>query len=214
MQNLYHLPDQVTDRRGALTEPLACALRAVDRSGLRSGDRVGIIGAGPIGLLLLSLARASGATWVVVSEPNPFRRELATRLGADLVIDPNAVPLTEAVLTSTGGTGVDVAFEAVGMPAAIEIAQEIVAPGGLLVVVGVTDVGARATIDPQRMFLRELTICGVRGPTYAVDRALRWLAILDLEPIVTHAFPIEGAVQAVEFALAGNTGKVVLEPSP
>ncbi len=211
-QNVFRLPDAVSDRIGSLTEPLACAVRAVDRAGLRSGDRVCVVGGGPIGLFVAAVAKASGASAVIVSEPRAYRRDLARALGAALVVDPTSEDLGSLVRDATDGLGADVVFEAVGHPKTIEAAISVAAPGGTVVVVGVTDAAAQLTMPGQELFHRELTIRGTRGPTFAVPRAIRWLATLDFEPIITHAFPVGRAVEAIELGLTGNAGKILLKP--
>lgn len=211
-QNLYHLSDAVSERFGALTEPLACAVRAVDRAELRSGAPVCIVGAGPIGLFVLAVARASGAHPIVVSEPRPYRQELARRLGADVVVDPRETDLAAAVRAATDGLGAEVVFEVVGHPATIAQAVGCAAPGGTIVVVGVTDAAAQVAIPGQELFHRELTIRGTRGPTYAVERAIRWLGRLDLEPVITHTFPLARVGEAMQLGLSGDAGKILLRP--
>lgn len=211
-QIVWRLPEAVSDRLGALTEPLACAVRAVDRAELRNGDRVCIIGAGPIGLLVQAVARAAGAQTMIVSEPSAYRRAMAERLGADRLIDPHQTDLVATVRDLTDGLGADVVFEVVGAPTTVEQAIAAAAPGGTVVVVGVADRDAVARFSPQEIFFKELTIRGTKGVTYGIDRALRWLSVLDLDPIITHTFPLAEAGEAVELSLRGQAGKVLLEP--
>lgn len=211
-QNVFHLPDAVSDRFGALTEPLGCAVRAVDRAELRSGDRVCIVGAGPIGLFVLAVAKASGAHTVVVSEPRPYRQELARRMGADVVVDPREGNLAGTVREVTDGIGADVVFEVVGHPQTIAQAVECAGPGATVVIVGVTDAAAQLAFPGQQIFHRELTIRGTRGPTFAVERAIRWLATLDFEPVITHAFPLAQVNDAIQLGLSGDAGKILLQP--
>lgn len=211
-QNVFRLPDSVADRLGALTEPLACAVRAVDRSELRSGDRVCVVGGGPIGLFVAAVAKASGASTVIVSEPRPYRRELARALGADAVVDPTREDLGARVRDLTDGLGADIVFEAVGHPKTIESAIAVAGPGATVVVVGVTDASARLGIPGQDLFHRELTIRGTRGPTFAVERAIRWLATLDFAPLITHSFPLARVQEAIDLGLSGDAGKIMLVP--
>jgi 2-desacetyl-2-hydroxyethyl bacteriochlorophyllide A dehydrogenase len=211
-QIAWRVPDDVSDRAAALTEPLACAIRAVDRSELRSGDRVGVVGGGPIGLLIAAVAKASGARTLIVAEPKPVRRELALKLGADLVVDPTAEDLPAIVDEATDGAGCEVVFEAVGHPKTIETAIDLASPGGMVLVAGVADREHVASFNPQQLFFKELTIRGTKGVTWGVDRALRWLGRLDLEPLITHTLPLEKAPEAVELALSGQAGKVYLRP--
>jgi 2-desacetyl-2-hydroxyethyl bacteriochlorophyllide A dehydrogenase len=209
---VYLLPDDVPDRLGALTEPLACAVRAIDRAHLRNGDRVAIIGAGPIGLLVGAVALASGAQTLIVSEPGAFRRELAVRLGAHHAVDPRQTDLAAAVREYTDGLGADVVFEAVGLPATIEQAITLAAPGGTVVIIGVADRTVQATFPPQELFWKELTICAAREATFGAERALRWLSRLDLAPIVTHTVPLAELPAALNLARSGESGKVMLQP--
>jgi L-iditol 2-dehydrogenase len=211
-QIAWRIPDDVSDRAGALTEPLACAVRAVERSELSSGDRVVVVGGGPIGLLIVAVAKASGAHTVVLSEPRAFRRQLARRLGADLTVDPTTEDLGEIVGQATHGFGADVVFEAVGHPRTVEQAIGLAAPGGTVLIAGVADRDEAASFRPQELFFKELTIRGTKGVTWGVDRALRWLGRLDLEPLISHTLPLARAQEAVELALHGDSGKVVLQP--
>jgi len=206
----WRIPDDVSDRAAALTEPLACAVRAVDRAELASANRVVVIGGGPIGLLIVAVAKASGAQTVILSEPSAYRRRLGERLGADRAIEPAA--LAAAVRELCGAMGADVVFEAVGHPRTVEQAIGLAAPGGMVLIAGVADLDAVASFKPQELFFKELTIRGTKGVTWGVDRALRWLGRLDLEPLITHELPLAQARQAVELCLSGEAGKVVLRP--
>ncbi len=211
---VYRLPDEVSDRAGSITEPLACAIRAVDRSGLRSADRVCIVGGGPLGLLILMMAKAAGARTAVVSEPSPYRRALAERLGADRTIDPGNADLKEVLGALTDGYGPEVVFEVVGLPATIEQAVELAAPGGTVVIAGVPDEQARVRLSAAGVFYRELTIRGTKGITHGMDRALRWLGVMDVEPLLTHTFPLARAADAVELSLSAGCGKVLIQARP
>lgn len=211
-QNLFHLPDDVSDELGAATEPMACAVRAVERAGITPGDRVCVVGAGTIGLFVTAVAKASGASSVIVSEPKAYRRDLATRVGADAVIDPAGTDAAEAVRALTGGLGAEVVIEAVGVPRTIEQAATFAAPGATLLIVGVPDAAALVSFPGQDFYAKEITIRGTRGPTHMVERAIRLLATLDVAPVVTHTFPLAHAVEAIELSVAGNAGKVMLQP--
>jgi 2-desacetyl-2-hydroxyethyl bacteriochlorophyllide A dehydrogenase len=209
---IWPLPDDVPDHLAAMTEPLGCAVRAVERARIRSADRVCVIGAGPIGLMIMKVAQATGARTVIVSEPSAYRREMARRLGADVVVDPRSENLAETVRGLTDGLGADVVFEAVGLPPTIEQAFAIAAPGGTVAIVGVTDLTAQATFLPQEVFWKELTIIGSREYTHGTDRALRWLSRLDLDPLITHQFPLSDVHAAIDLAIRGQAGKVLLKP--
>ncbi len=129
-------PDAPADRL-ALTEPLAVALHALNQGGLQSGETVFVAGAGPIGALVVAAARHLSVGRVIVSELAPKRRALAEQLGADEVIDPSVSPAAPRVLELTGGLGVDLAVECVGIGAALEDCLVATKRGGRAVVAGV-----------------------------------------------------------------------------
>ena len=130
------LPPGVDDQQGASVEPLAVTVHAYRRARLRGDERVAIVGAGPIGLLMLQVLRAKGAGWVVVIEPREERRRLAGDLGADAVLDPEAQDPGRAVAQLTGDERVAVAFECVGSAPAFATALRVAGKGGRVVLVG------------------------------------------------------------------------------
>ncbi len=109
------IPDDVPDEVAVLTEPCSVAVHAVRRSAVRLGDTVAVIGAGPIGLLVMQMAQLAGATRVLVSEPAPARADAARRLGAEAVIDPRNEDPVERMVELSGGIGPDVVFDCAGI---------------------------------------------------------------------------------------------------
>ena len=105
------IPDEVSDRAAAMCEPCAIAVHAVRNSRMQVGDSVAILGAGPVGLLCLQVAKAAGAGSVYVSEPAPARRRTALELGADEVIDPSTEDAVDRMISLTGGLGPHIVFE-------------------------------------------------------------------------------------------------------
>ncbi len=131
------IPDAVPDDAASLTEPCAVAVHAVRRSALRLGGTVGVIGAGPIGLLVIQAARAAGASKVIVAEPAPGRAEAARALGAAAVIDPFEQNTVERMVELTGGLGPDVVFDCAGIKTTLHQAFEGVRRAGEVVLVAV-----------------------------------------------------------------------------
>jgi len=131
---LYRLPAAVTGTEQALVEPLAIALRAVRRGGLTPDDTVVVLGAGPIGLAIITWARHLGVEHITVSDPSASRRALATQLGATRTFDPLVDELDLLEVTMTGAS---VVFECTGRPGMIRQAMDIAAIDGRVVVVGV-----------------------------------------------------------------------------
>jgi threonine dehydrogenase-like Zn-dependent dehydrogenase len=196
------LPPGIPVEYGAIAEPLSCVLRATERADLRAGGTVAIVGAGTIGLLTLQLAKRSGAALVAVSEPDPERRALALRLGADLAIDPASEDPRERLLHETRGIGVDVAFEAVGAVVTAQTAISLPRRSGTVILIGVPPATAELTLKSYELFERELTIRTSFIRAHEFRRAVELLAVLDVEPLLGTRFPLDRVHDA--FAAAGS----------
>lgn len=131
------IPDGVGDLEAALCEPCGVAVRAVRRSDLRLGDSVAVLGAGPIGMLVVQAARAAGASTVIVSEPAPARKEAATKVGADVVVDPTEGDVVSEIESLTGGLGPDIVFDCAGVSSTLDQAFNMVRHSGQVVLVAV-----------------------------------------------------------------------------
>jgi threonine dehydrogenase-like Zn-dependent dehydrogenase len=197
---VFKLPPGVEPELGALAEPLSCAIHAVERGGLRPADSVAIVGAGALGLLVLQVARLSGATTIIVSEPDPTRRALAERLGATRSVDPTTNDPLEAIREETDGRGVDCAFEAVGSVRTIEQAFRMPRQGGTLIQVSVPPTSARLELPAYELFARELTIRGSFIRTTEFRRAVELLGVLDLRPLITERYALSQAPAAIQAA--------------
>lgn len=212
---VYPIPDDMSLEVASLSEPLSCCVHAVDRASIQSGSSVCIIGAGPVGLMLLALARAGGAAQVVVSEPASVRRKLAVEMGADMVVNPLEEDLLEVVRSVTRGLGVDYSFEAVGKAATAQQAIDIVRNAGTVTIMGVANPDDLMPISPFELFSRELTVMGsirALGRSYSYDRTVRWLAALDFKPLLTHTFELDEIATAIKYAQEGKGGKILVEP--
>lgn len=207
---VYRLPPGVPPALGALAEPLSCAIHAVERAEIRPADTVAIVGAGALGLLVLSVARLSGATQLIVSDLDPGRRELAMRLGATRVVDAAAEDIVEVARSLTDGRGVDCAFEAVGAQATIEQAFGLPRQGGTLVQISVPPLKARPALPAYEVFARELTIRGSFIRTFEFRRAVELLGTLDLSPLITQRFPLADVQAAVDAARARQGVRVLV----
>lgn len=209
---VYTIPDDMSFEIASLSEPLSCCVHAMDRAKIQSGSSVCIIGAGPIGLLLLALARAGGASRIIVSEPASVRRKLAIEMGADIVVNPLEEDLLEVVHSATRGWGVDYSFEAVGKSLTVRQAMDVVRSAGTVMIVGVADREDKMPLSPFEVYARDLTLMGSVSRSYAYDRTVRWLASLDLEPLITHKFKLDEIVTAIRYAQEARGGKILIEP--
>jgi L-iditol 2-dehydrogenase len=210
---VYRLPAGVPAAMGALAEPLSCAIHAVERGSLRPADSVAIVGAGALGLLVLSVARLVGATQLIVSDLDQGRRDLARRLGATRVVDPASEDLLEVVHGLTEGRGVECAFEAVGTQRTLEQAFQLPRQGGTLVQVSVPPTSTRPAWSAYELFSRELTIRGSYIRTTEFRRAVELLGVLDLAPLITRRFPLQQVNDAVQAARGREGIRVLVGPS-
>jgi (R,R)-butanediol dehydrogenase / meso-butanediol dehydrogenase / diacetyl reductase len=210
------LPDAVNDTAGASVEPLAVALHAWRRARVSGGERVVVVGAGPIGLLLLQVLRAKGAGWVGVVEPRAGRRRLAEALGADAVIDPAAGDPARAVARLTADERAAVAFECVGSPAAFAAAVRVAGKGGRIVLVGLVAETVQANL--LGLLAHEKEIVGSSAYVGEFPEAIRLLAErqVRVDGVVTTRVPLEDAVaRGLEALLRPDEGhvKIMIVPS-
>jgi alcohol dehydrogenase len=181
--------------------------------GVRPGDVVAVVGAGPIGLSAIMGARLFSPSHVVAIDPAQTRLEAAKRLGADVVINPAKEDVLGAVRELTGGLGADVAMEAVGVPETFEQAVALIRPGGRVANMGVH--GEPATLHLEELWIRNVTITTGLVDTYSTPTLLRLIANgqVDPTPFITHHFALDEFMRAYDvFADAADTGalKVVL----
>ena len=131
------IPDNVPDEAAALTEPCSVAVHAVRRSAVKLGDTVAVLGAGPIGMLVVQAARGAGATRILVSEPAPARAEAVRALGADAVINPLEEDVVERLVELTDGIGADVIFDCAGLKDTLNQAFDATRRDGQVILVAV-----------------------------------------------------------------------------
>ncbi|MBO0867431.1 MAG: alcohol dehydrogenase catalytic domain-containing protein [Micromonosporaceae bacterium] len=210
---LHPVPDALAGTGAALLEPLGVAIHAFDLGHVRLGASVAIVGCGPIGLLLMQVARAGGAGPVVAVEPLTHRRTLA----ASYALGPAVAPTDDlaGTLASAGvPDGVDVVFEAAGTDAAVAAATELVRPGGRVVLAGIPDTDATA-LPASTARRKGLTIAMVRRMREVYPRAIRLASegAVDLDRLVTDRFPLDDAPAAFATAVARTGIKTVITPA-
>jgi L-iditol 2-dehydrogenase len=211
-RNVHTVPHGLDPATAALAEPAACCLSGLEMFRMPRGATLLVIGGGLMGLLTLALARARGAATTILSDPLASRRELARRLGADVVVDPTREDLKEVIARLTGGRGLDVACEAVGKPELLGQAVGLVRTRGIVQLVGVCPPGSRLPADLFDLHFRELTLLGAYGRGTAFRRALAWLPRLPVE-LVTARYPLDRIADAFAHATAGNGIKTAITPS-
>ena len=208
------LPANMDFADGAMLEPLGIGIHVLTLASIKPGDSVAVLGAGPIGLLVLQLALASSVRAVYVSEPVLERRMLAAELGATAVCDPKADDPAAWLLEQTRGRGVDVAIEAAWGKEAVGQAMRMARPGGKVILVGIPHEDV-TSFPNSAARPKGLTILMSRRMKSVHLRAIELVqrGVVDLRTLVTHRFPLERTGEAFELAASLQDGvcKVMIE---
>ena len=212
---VLRIPDPITYEAASFAEPLAVAVRAVKRSRLKIGDPAVVIGAGPIGLLVLQVARAAGASQVFVIEPLKKRRELAKQLGADEVFDSAQGDAGKEIADRTGGRRANIAFECVGNQAAFDTAIGVTGRRAMIVMVGMALKPLEVPFFRLWGHEKEITTC--TGYVDEYPAALAFLADrrVVVEPMITAKIHLEEFVEKGLQEMIRNPGghiKILVAP--
>ncbi len=209
---LHLLPDRLTEDDGAMLEPLGVAIHAVDLAHIKTGMTVGVFGCGPIGLLILQVARLAGATRLIATDKLPHRLAAACDFGA-LGFQVTENEAAGEILKAVGPHGVDVAFEVAGDNAALETAIATVRPGGRVVLVGIPP-DDRTSFTASTARRKGLTIAIVRRMKSVYPRAIRFVAdgLVDVRSLVTNHFLLDESVQAFRLAQQREGIKIMIHP--
>ncbi len=208
---VYKLPDGMPLEWGAFLEPAGCCVHCIDRASIRPGQSVAVLGGGAIGLMLVQLARLSGAAGVILSEPKETRRQIAKELGATEAIDPVHTDATAAI-KALGG--VDVVIESAGLAVTVSQCFDVVNPGGKIVFFGVNDPETRVDFSPYQVFRNEITILGSLMANDSLPRTLALIASarLRVQPLISHILPLDRFHEALEMHENQSGIKLLIHP--
>ncbi len=211
--NLWHVPKEIDPEFAAIYDPFGNAVHTV-----MAGETVGksflILGGGPIGLAAIPVAKAAGASIVILSEVLEYRKNLGKKMGADVVIDPVNEDIIENVMKLTKGEGVDVVLEMSGNPKAIDQGFKCIRKGGRYSILGIPS--KPITINFARdIIFPGINIQGINGrrmfETWYLMDAFLISGKVNLKPLITHRFKMEDYKEAFETGLSGKAGKIILE---
>ncbi|MGW1727659.1 zinc-dependent alcohol dehydrogenase family protein [Streptomyces sp. NPDC002306] len=204
--NCVRLPEHIDVADAALIEPLSCAVRGYDVLNARMGANVLIYGSGTMGLMMLELAKRTGAASVDVIDLNPERLATAAKLGCS-----RAAASAEELQQPRGW---EVVIDATGNAAAIQDGLERVGKGGTFLQFGVADYATTATISPYRIYNQEITIVGSMAVLHSFERAADLFAtgVLDPQVFISHRLPLDDYPQALAQFGAGQGRKIVIVP--
>jgi threonine 3-dehydrogenase len=211
MTNVWHHWPGIDEEVAAIFDPFGNAVHTALAFPVL-GEDVLVSGAGPIGLMATAIARHAGARHVVVSEPNPFRRALAMRMGATVVVDPRERALADVFAELDMVEGFDVAMEMSGNPTALRGAIEAMAHGGGVAILGIPT--QEIALDVNAIVFKMLTLRGIYGREmyetwYKMTVMLQ--SGLDITPAITHRFGFHQFEDAFAAARGGDSGKVIMD---
>ena len=215
-RGMLALPDDISFEEATFVEPVNTCLKAVRKARVEAGEDVLVIGQGPIGLLLMLLAREEGSV-LMTSDPMPQRRAKSRELGATISIDPAAGNLASEVRARTSGRGADVVIVAVPNPKLVEEALSLARPGGRVLLFAHNDPVMRVEFPAAAVGVEEKEILGSYSASVEdqIESArLVFERRLPVRQLISHRFPLEEIAEALNLAArpSGDTLKVVVTP--
>jgi len=197
-ENVYPIPENMSYEEGAMVEPLAVGMMAAKMGKISVNDVVAVLGAGPIGQMVLQAAKVHGAPQVYVTDVIDYRLEYAKKYGASEIINAAEEDTVSRIKEFTDGEGVDVVIDASGAPSAIRQTVDIVKPGGRIVFVGYPPEDVRLPI-PEIIY-KELTLQGIHRYANVYPAAIKAVSLgkAVVKPYVTHVFPFEKILEGFE----------------
>ncbi len=205
-------PD-IPDKWATIQEPFGNAIDTVMAEDV-SAKTVLILGAGPIGLFATGIARACGASLIIVSDPNNYRLAISKKMGAHMALNPEKKDITSLILDATNNNGVDVVLEFSGNNRALDQGLEVITPGGRISVLGIYE--KRVSIDLNKeVIFKKIRIYGITGRKVfsTWHKTSRFLSsgIINPDPILTHQFPLKDYEKGIKLMREGKCGKVILK---
>ena len=208
---LYKIAPDLSARKAVFAEPLACVINGLDKIRVMPGDSALVMGAGPIGLLVVQLLKASGVSPIIVSEPSKLRQEFAQKSGADYVIDPQTDDPPSFCQEVTDG-GVDVVIELVGSQ--IKPAIQSVRKGGNVLLFGL-NTQVEPNVPQSEIIFKEITLYGTWIANASFSKAVKVLEddILDVESLITHTFPMSKTEDGLNLLRNGDAIEILIDPT-
>ncbi len=210
---LWKNNSNIPDKWATIQEPFGNAIDTVMAEDV-SAKTVLILGAGPIGLFATGIARASGASLIIVSDPNNYRLAISKKMGAHMTLNPGKRDITPLILDATNNNGVDVVLEFSGNNQALNQGLEVITPGGRISILGIYE--KRVSIDLNKeVIFKKIRIYGITGrkvfSTWHMTSRFLSSGIVNPDPILTHQLPLKDYEKGIKLMKEGKCGKVILE---
>ncbi len=209
--NAFKLSDIISDEVGSILDPFGNATHTALSFDM-VGEDVLITGAGPIGLMAVKIARHAGARYVVITDLNPYRLQLAEQMGADRAINPNETSLTDLMAKMGIVEGFDVGMEMSGQSSAMDLLLQVTNYGAYISVLGIPP--HKTEVNWDEIIFKGLTIKGIYGREmfetwYKMESMIK--SGVDVSAVITHRFAADDYENAFGALMQGNCGKVILE---
>jgi len=210
----FKVNDDIDFDVAAMAEPLACVVHGIDNAQICPGQTVAVIGGGMIGQLMVQMAKLSGASTVVLSEPIEMRRQIGSSVGADFTIDPLHQDVNQKMLEYTGSPEANVVIECVGKPFAAEQAFKLAGYAATILLFSVPPVGATIPLPLFDVYRKELRIVGSMINPDTHQRAVNLInsGALEIKKLITHTYGLEQMEEAIHKQMSNDSIKVVIHP--
>ncbi|MFB3814613.1 MAG: L-threonine 3-dehydrogenase [Terriglobales bacterium] len=214
--NIWKIDPAIPPEYASLFDPLGNAVHTVLSGGGVAAKTVAITGCGPIGLFAIAVAKACGAVQVFAIEVNEYRRRVAQKMNADVVLDPTKDDVKSIVMDHTGGNGVDVVLEMAGHPDAIKLGFQLLRLGGRVSLLGIPSRAIELNLAEDIIF-KGATVLGINGrrmyQTWYQMQALLKAGKLDLHPVITDRLALKDFAKGMDRLRTGEASKILLYPN-
>jgi 2-desacetyl-2-hydroxyethyl bacteriochlorophyllide A dehydrogenase len=213
--SVYRIPSDLDWKSAALIEPLSCVVHGFKKTRVKPFETAVVYGAGPMGLLWVSMLKHVGTRKVISVDIADKRRKIAEKLGADVSINPLEENPVARVEKETDGIGADVGVEVIGRPETVENTIRSLGPGGRAVIMGVTKKGLTAPIGPFDVMAREIEIYGSNANLDGFIPAIRLVesGVIPVDEIISHEISVTDIQRAISLCRSGEAMKILIIPS-
>lgn len=210
---VYKIADSTTFEAAAMSEPVACCVHGIDMCNISCGDTVAVIGGGMIGMIMLQLAKLSGAGRIIMIEPVAEKRDTAKKLGADICIDPISQNVEE-VIKNNGIERISAVIECVGKTATVEQAIKIAGRNSVVMMFGLTAPNDTITVKPFEIFKKEIVLKALFINPYTQKRVLELIdnGKIDVSSIVYGIEPLDKLPEILGDSALRSKGKFIINP--
>ncbi len=210
-KQVFKFKEGVDPLEAAMAEPISCCVHGIDLCGIKPGSEVLVIGGGPIGLIMMQLAKSAGASKVILSEPVAEKRALAEKMGADLTIDPINEDATKVLKEQT--KNISTVIECVGNVRTIENAIDWAGKGATVMMFGLTGPEATVSVKPDLIFKKELKLTSSFINPYTFERAVAIIesGILNIKELISDIVDLEDSTGVFDGTRKSGSGKTVIK---